>query len=968
MICKVACLLSLLCAQVPGLPQQGADPQPQALVTAIRTLPRGTLAVLSVASIDEHLAELQQTGLYRLLGELPWGEPMRATIAKLRSDIASETGLSPAQLEALLRRGLSVALTGIDADGRPAVIAVAPLGDDAAAWRNAFVHLQKTGRLGSAHVRAELHGGVPILTLQEAAGARLVMCVHEGHLLAGYDTRDVEACLERLENSGSSLADDPVFAEFAARTAGEPEPLVSFFAQPAAILQAVMPMLASESAEKVRAVLKGLRLDTMHGIGWLTHARDGRFHDIARLHFPAPRQGLLAALLGPGQPLRPEVASLVPPDASGFAVMQLGLDRLFEEAINLTRAVEPQAPRMVSASLASLRSRTGVDLEQDVLAILGTQIVSVGWPAEDNLHTHAAVLVEVRDAWRVEQALTRLLKSLRVPLSDRPVSGRKVYDLAMPGGALPVQPSFAFTNSQFVFATSERAMQSTLAQIASGTPNARVQTLLAAQPAGTTWLSQSDFGETARALLRQARAAMPPTAPGQTLEVLDRLQRGLALAGGSVETTMAMDDGGITLRTHSPVGNVWAIGGVAVVAAIAIPNLLKAKQAAERAAATQRDGGDRSAARTRTPATDRERYEAIVAAEQQRGGRIPAVVIEGLSSANVLVARRAAYAAGVLRAAEAVPQLCRLTTHDDVEVQRQAMAALAAIGDARSLQAAIAGLQNDELEVRQFAIATLARLRDRASINDLVLHLDSDAATEAEQLQATLALADIGDPQALLRAATVITTDGKRPDEALAYLFQTLSPKLAPDDESKVLMAVLDHASRLVRRYAIQRLGQLRSPAAVPALEGRLAQETDSLRPLVLVSLDAIRGETNRGGDTFDRIRETAGNLWNQTREHAGPFVAKVRETWNQLPRNQQLAIGGGGVGALAILLALNAWRRRRRRRAAQIQQLSSSIAGATEWDTRGHADDAMDVDDAPWIEDDDSAHADPQVYEHNAR
>lgn len=950
-IIKAACLLSILAAQDPPTPAPA--PGAHDLVTGIESLPRGTLAVLSISRLDQRLHELQQTTLFRLLADLPWPADAGSTLSDLRRDLATGSGLTDDQLARLFDRGLSIALTGVDETGMPGVLVTVPLGEDADAFTVAARRLQQDGKIGGTALHVDMWNEVPLLSVRRPNGATAAFCISSGKLFASYRTQDLEACLTRLRDRDSSLADNPVFQEFATRAAAEPAPLVTAFCQPPDLLDALLPLMPPERGTQVRAVLEELSLNTMSSIGFVAHARDGRLHDVLRVTFPQPRQGLLAALLGPGLPIRPEAARLIPAGASGFGVSHVQLDRVFEEAIALARVFDPNAPRMVTSSLASLRSRTGVDVEQDLLALLGNQLVSLNWASDDPTRNHMAFLLEVHDAWRVEQAATRLLRNLHLPLTDRVVGGQKVYALGLPSAALTVEPGLAFTGTHMILSTSEHAMDQTLAQLASAEPGPRAQSFLGSLPTGTTAAAWSDFNVVANGMLQQIEKALPAET---SLEIFETLRRRLGEVAGALETSLSMDERGITLRSSSPIGNLYMLGASSVVAAIAIPNLLKAREATRDSIA--RPDPVAPAPRPKTtpvassqrPTTDKQRHEAIVAAEAERAERVPVVVIEGLESTNVDILRRAAHAAGVLRAVEGVPRLCKLTEHEDAEVRLQAMAALSNIGDSRSLQAAKAALDSENAEMRRFAIATLGRLRDAAATDALVLHLDSEGVAEDEQLQASLALNDIGDPSALLRAATVIDADGTPVDQALAFMFQTLSPKLANNEEAKVLMAVLDHPSRLVRRYAIQRLGQLRLPTTATALEGRLGKETDSLRPLILVSLDAIRGDKAKGADTLDRVRDGALAAWSKTKD----LARRAGQKWGTLSQQQQLIAGGSALGVFGLLFLVVALRRRSRRRDANIQRLSSRGAGAAwrEPAAYGQRDDAgHDVDEVPWVE-----------------
>lgn len=298
---------------------------------------------------------------------------------------------------------------------------------------------------------------------------------------------------------------------------------------------------------------------------------------------------------------------------------------------------------------------------------------------------------------------------------------------------------------------------------------------------------------------------------------------------------------------------------------------------------------------------DHRLMETILSAEQRRQAPVPDEVVGALQSNHSKIAARAAFALGVLNVRQAVPQLCEIVEqHADAEVRRQAMHAVLAIGDPRSVNASIRALGSGDLVVRTLAASNLGRLRATEAIDPLLAVISREAIegtkhTTEDQVAAIVALADIGSHEGLLPAAGAVKTGHRALGAALTYMFQIVSPKLAPNDEAVALVAVLAHPCTLLRRYAIQRLGQLRDPTTVSALEGRLAAEDDAgLRQLAEVSLQAVRG--------LPTPSEDAGAL------------AAVAAQWREMSATQRGLIGAVGVGTLVLVGAFLAWRMRRRR------------------------------------------------------
>lgn len=307
-------------------------------------------------------------------------------------------------------------------------------------------------------------------------------------------------------------------------------------------------------------------------------------------------------------------------------------------------------------------------------------------------------------------------------------------------------------------------------------------------------------------------------------------------------------------------------------------------------------------------------FEAITALERTppTGKELPAVLAEALRSDQPALVARASRALGVLRRGDQIATLVQLASeHRDSGVRLQAMWALTRMRDARAQPAALLGLQSNDAMLRALAATILGAQRVRTA-GPALLRVAADPTTpddgqdqgdDQDRIAAITALADIGDQDQLLGLAAAVTTGSPAVAQALTYAFQTLSPQLEPDAEATTLVAVLGHSHATLRRYAIQRLAELRVPATARALEGRLGREGRELLPLLQVAITQVRGD--RTG-VERSLTERAEELW-----------AKAQQTWTALPLNQRYA---AGCGALILLLILGiGWtaRTRARNRAA---------------------------------------------------
>ncbi len=326
-------------------------------------------------------------------------------------------------------------------------------------------------------------------------------------------------------------------------------------------------------------------------------------------------------------------------------------------------------------------------------------------------------------------------------------------------------------------------------------------------------------------------------------------------------------------------------------------------------------------------AADWEAFQMIIAAEESGQGEA-GKLIPLLDSENVELASRAAFALGKLQMTEAVPDLIKIvSTHPQMEVRRFAMSALKDMRDPRSIQTSAAALTSSDIRLRTLAADNLGRLRKEEAVDPLLGLLAgeaskaSDADSRMDRVQALLSLCDIGNARSLLPAASSVGAGSKAEEEALTYMFQVLTPKLEAEEEATTLMAVLDHESVLLRRYAIQRLGEMKDSNAVPALEERLAVEGDELKPLLEAALNGMIDEgsgssTINTGAALLRLKQ-----WKQ----------QAIDYWQGLAQAERNKLIAGSAGGVILFFTLIFLARRRRRQKRADNWVSSMVAPSDE-------------------------------------
>lgn len=300
-------------------------------------------------------------------------------------------------------------------------------------------------------------------------------------------------------------------------------------------------------------------------------------------------------------------------------------------------------------------------------------------------------------------------------------------------------------------------------------------------------------------------------------------------------------------------------------------------------------------------------YQAIVTIERGDITVEPSVLIRHLDSDNPIVAARASRALAKLRVQDSAPEICaRVLTVLDDGARRQMTKAIVEFGDPRSMATLRQLLGDPDPTIRALAATSVggeALPADASALLDIISRKEPRS-NEPDRIAALLALADLGDPRHA-GAIAACPVNGALHEQALGYALQELAPKLEPDAEVALLMASLDHETRIVRRFSIQRLGELGDATAVSALERRLGEEQGELLPLVEVSLAALRGPETTPVSTDD--------VRTGPEEH--PVLAKAKAWYYGMdPDTRKIVLAGSAGGAL-VLVALIIFAIRRPRR-----------------------------------------------------
>ncbi|GAB4146260.1 MAG: hypothetical protein Fur0037_14290 [Planctomycetota bacterium] len=799
-------------------------------------------------------------------------------------------------------RGFALAWTGFESDGSPGIVLVTRAGVE----------------------------DPPELPFLRGARRRIVA----GHAVFATHERLLPAA---MAPDGGPLAD----RDLASPRAGSALVLAKLFVRTNALVAMALDRLPEPDRAKARTATRALGLDDLGPLQ--TRWTLGESGIVATTRIPLlATGGVIGLLFGRPGSIGPDLARLVPREATGFSAAAIDLGEVASGILDAISNAQPEMARQIEAGISSLKSAMGLDVRGDILENLGGVALFVTMPGDPA--DSVAASFEIADPSRMERALDAIARA--APVTRDMIAGKKTWTLAELGGNEIVA---SVAGGRLILASDRKALGQLIATSERPEANPEAVSFLRGLPASTTWAGRGRPAGAWRTLAREiGRSAGEAQDAPVTWFRCERDENGVVLRASSVlaqiaeiaasrapnstETNppLAAPEPPLTASNPAaaPSGQPGGESPAPALGASAVPS----------------DGADPPAApsgETQVPGTP-DPGEVRALAEAERGKDLdPERIASLLRSSHHSVAARAAWLVGRKKARNCLPALCETASKTgDETVLLHCMAALDEMPSKAALGAALRGLGASDVRVRAIAARLLGKIGSTAAVEPLVALVDERVkegnwSDSPDVVAAIASLSDLGTPSLLLPLASAIPADDPAVGQALAFLFQRLSPTMAAGEEAVLLMATLDHPCRALRRYSVQRLGELRNPAASRALEARLAAEDPEMQKIVEVALAATQ-----------RPQVPSENdLWNKARTNAQALWGMARTRWEAMDSSRRLPLAGcAALGLIALLGVLRM--QARARRIAREEEAAALVAASPEWleQEQGYA--AMDPSD----------------------
>jgi type IV pilus assembly protein PilA len=286
------------------------------------------------------------------------------------------------------------------------------------------------------------------------------------------------------------------------------------------------------------------------------------------LSFSAPRHGPAAWLAKP-QPLS-SLDFISPKAIVAGTVVLTSFSQVFDDM----KEMEGTSSQSPFASLAAFEKMLNLSLKDDLLKYLTGEVTleldSVAAPTKP---VWKAIL-NVNDAGRLQKTLSTLLAAAHLQTQSSEDGGVTYYTVPIPSGDAPMEISYAFVDGHLIIGSSREVAADAVRGHASGASLGKSQRFLAALPPG--------HPAEASALLYEDPAAM--TALSMRQVAAEMAETFSQFSKESLPAIVCLYGEESAIRSASK-GGTFDVGGVLIVAAVAIPNLLRSRMAANEASA-----------------------------------------------------------------------------------------------------------------------------------------------------------------------------------------------------------------------------------------------------------------------------------------------------------------------------------------------------------------------------------------------
>lgn len=405
-----------------------------------------------------------------------------------------------------------------------------------------------------------------LLEPQELAAAKdvpgeskLSILVREDYLIAASSVASLRRMDERITANAQGFASTP----FGERVIQAYEGGVSSVG--AVDLEKVITVLP-RSTKQNEAMLQQTGFADVKYLVWKHTSMTGRSSSEIELSFTGPRHGIASWLAAPG-PMG-SLDFIDPSAVMAFSVRLKSPVEIFDDISTLAQASNPKA----TVGITQTEQAFNISWKKDLLSPLSGEIAleldKIGpnpvWKA----------FLRVSDPQHLQTTLNTLFTAMHMSPERTDEGGVTYRTIVVPSGQKPTEVSYAFSNGYLIVASSREAVADAIQRHENGDSLAKSTKFQASLPA-------PPFSEMSGVLYEDAAAMMAFNLRGASPQMADLLSKS---TGEKVPIAMSAYGEESALREISHSAGVDT-GAIMIVAAIAIPNLVRARTAANESSA-----------------------------------------------------------------------------------------------------------------------------------------------------------------------------------------------------------------------------------------------------------------------------------------------------------------------------------------------------------------------------------------------
>lgn len=568
-------------------------------VRLVRALPPGAMVAIHVPDIAGTISRFKRTGLYKLLNSRAMKSMFGEASFKLTPFSATgpdgKQNASVQRIVNAMRGELVISLEDLRFDDpkAPVIRGVGGL-TVRGAEADAEQLVQLVGMLAAGQKGIKVEKG----TVEGTPFTRVVgkdpfpwvgeLALYQDALLFGVGRETVTAAVRRLRNdSEPSLAERPAFST-AMRRCADPRDAFRLHIDLATVMHKYSHYLPAEA----KSVIRGLGINRIRSFTTAVGLRGENVTMSTLIDSPGGKDFLTELLAA--HPVDRQLLGRIPGGATSFSLFALDGNAIVGR---LRKALPESARNDLEAGLKEMRAN-GFDLERDVFEVFGPRCTLVGMPFDRpviepidaiwNQLLGTSLVVELQDPARAARVIAKIKP--KDPTIRRRVfnaGGARAVSYQFDGGHLPQEFAlcYAISDGYLVVAPSDETLRRMLKARSAETVE-RFRKVVKDVPNPAAIITYEDLSSGASMSMQIFMTAFAGIANGRGRSAatgpLD-----LPDMGESVSYTVA-DESGVYSFTESPTGGFGSAGGlagVAIISAIAIPNLLAARMSANETAA-----------------------------------------------------------------------------------------------------------------------------------------------------------------------------------------------------------------------------------------------------------------------------------------------------------------------------------------------------------------------------------------------